>query len=244
MGESRDGSSSTEPQLKFSGCSHYRRRSDTHFRCQQCRLNEGLTLCTQGAPCDMCKDWWPEVWEVLEKAAQQKRKRKVVAAARAAKKSQEMDDSIEIHAPEEGIQVLPACPPRRRREQSQPPRLRLWRQSLPTRLPGPMTRRRPFHPASLWWEDPGPTTAQCLPGPTDLNAIDHAVVIGAEEVTGRRDVTTLQGPVTRPDVEGVGSGFGPRLQEGPALAIEPGALTRWMLWGLVVLQGGRRRSGL
>ena len=52
----------------------------------------------------MCKDWLPEVWEALEKAAQQKCKCKA-AAARAVKKSQEMDDSIELHAPEEGIQV-------------------------------------------------------------------------------------------------------------------------------------------
>ena len=108
MAESCDRSSSTEPQLKFPGCSHYRRRSDTNFHCQQCRLNEGLTLCTQEAPCDVWKDWLPEVWEALEKAAQQKRKRKAAAAAKAAKKSQEMDDSIEIHAPEEGIQVPPA----------------------------------------------------------------------------------------------------------------------------------------
>ena len=61
-------------------------------------------LCTQEAPCDVCKDWLPEAWEALEKAAQQKRKRKAAAV----KKSQEMDDSIEIHAPEEGIQVPPA----------------------------------------------------------------------------------------------------------------------------------------
>ena len=101
MAESCDRSSSTEPQLKFPGCSYYRRRSDNHFRCQQCRLNEGLTLCTQEAPCDVCKDWLPEAWQALEKAVQQKRKRK------AAKKSQEMDDSIEIHAPEEGLQVPP-----------------------------------------------------------------------------------------------------------------------------------------
>ena len=67
------------------------------------------------------------------------------------------------------------------------PRLKLRRQRLPAGLPGPVTRRRPFHPASLWWEDPGPTAAQCLPGPTDLNAIDYAVVFGAYEVAGRRD---------------------------------------------------------
>ena len=131
--------------------------------------------------------------------------------------------------------------PRRTRERIQPPRLRLWRQSLPISLPGPV-KRRPFHPASLRWEDLGLTAAQCLPGPTDLNTIDHAVVIGADEVTSRRDVTTHQGPVTRLDVDGVGSGPGPHLREGPAL--EPGTLTRRMLRGLVVLRGGRRRSGL
>ena len=96
-----------EPQLKFPGCSHYRRLSDNHFRCQQCRLNEGLTLCTQEAPCDVCKDWLPKAWQALERAVQQKRKRKVAVAAKAVKKSQEMDDSIEIHAPEEGLQVPP-----------------------------------------------------------------------------------------------------------------------------------------
>ena len=64
------------------------------------------------------------------------------------------------------------------------PRLKLRRQRLPSGLPGPVTRRRPFHPASLWWEDPGPTAAQCLPGPTDLNAIDYAVVFGADKVHG------------------------------------------------------------
>ena len=106
MAESRDRSSSTEPQLKFPGCSHYRRRSD-NFRCQQCRLNEGLTLCTQKASCDVCKDWMPEARQVLENAIQEKQKRKVAAAAKAAKKSQEMDGSIEIHAPEDGLQVPP-----------------------------------------------------------------------------------------------------------------------------------------
>ena len=64
------------------------------------------------------------------------------------------------------------------------PCLKLRRQRLPAGLPGPVTRRRPFHPASLWWEDPGPTAAQCLPGPTDLNVIDYAVVFGADEVHG------------------------------------------------------------
>ena len=64
------------------------------------------------------------------------------------------------------------------------PRLKLRRQRLLAGLPDPVTRRRPFHRASLWWEDPGRTAAQCLPGPTDLNAIDYAVVFGADEVHG------------------------------------------------------------
>ena len=84
--------------------------------------------------------------------------------------------------------------------------------------------RRQFHPASLWWEDLGPTAAQCLPGPRDLNTIDHAVVIVADEVMGWRDITTHQGPVTRLD--------------------DPGTLTRRMLRGQAVLRGGQRRSGL
>ena len=74
-----------------------------------CRLNEGLTLCTEDSPCEICKDWLPEAWQAQAKANEQKRRR---SAAKAAKKSQEretMDDSVEIHAPEEVLQ-LPAKP--------------------------------------------------------------------------------------------------------------------------------------
>ena len=62
MAESRDRSLSTGPQLKFPGCSHFWRRSNNHRRCQQCRLNDGLTLCAQESPCEVCKDWLPEAW--------------------------------------------------------------------------------------------------------------------------------------------------------------------------------------
>ena len=105
MGESRYCSSPTEPQLKFPGCSHFRRHSDKHYRCQQCRLNDGLTLCTQESPCDICKDWLPEAWQALDKAMRQTQKRKAAAAAKTAHDS--MDDSIAIHAPEDGLQVPP-----------------------------------------------------------------------------------------------------------------------------------------
>ena len=82
--KSRDRSSSTESQLKFPGCTHYRRRNDNHYRCQQCRLNKGLTLCTEDSPCEVCKDWLPEAWQAQEKAIEQKRKCKVAAVAKAA----------------------------------------------------------------------------------------------------------------------------------------------------------------
>ena len=105
--------------------------------------------------------------------------------------------------------------------------------------------RRQFHPTSLWWEDLGLMAAQCLPGPTDLNTIDHAVVNGVAEieVTGQRDVTNRQGPITCLGIERVGSVPGPHLRrEGPA----PGSsrLTRRMFRGMTVLRGGRRMSGL
>ena len=103
---SRDRSSSAESQPKFSGCSHFHRRNDNHFRCQQCRLNEGQSLCTQDSPCLVCKDRLPEAWVAQAKANAQRNRRKAAAAAKVAKKAEEtMDDSVEIHAPEEAIQL-------------------------------------------------------------------------------------------------------------------------------------------
>ena len=90
---SRDRSSSTESQPKFPECSYFRRRNDNHRRCQQCRLNDGLQLCTQDRPCLVCKDWLPEAWTAQAKATAQKNRRKAAAAAKAAKKASEtMDD--------------------------------------------------------------------------------------------------------------------------------------------------------
>ena len=97
---SRDRSSSTESQPKFPECSHFRRRNDNHRRCQQCRLNDGLPLCTQDSPCLVCQDWLPEAWTAQAKATAQRNRRKAAAAAKAARKETEMmDDSVELHAP-------------------------------------------------------------------------------------------------------------------------------------------------
>ena len=65
---SHDRSLSAESQPKFPGCSHFCRRNNNHFRCQQCRLNEGQSLCTQDSPCLVCKDWLPEAWVAQAKA--------------------------------------------------------------------------------------------------------------------------------------------------------------------------------
>ena len=97
---SRDRSSSAESQPKFPECSHFRRRNDNHRRCQQCRLNAGLPLCTQDSPCLVCQDWLPEAWTAQAKATAQRNRRKAAAAAKAARKETEMmDDSVELHAP-------------------------------------------------------------------------------------------------------------------------------------------------
>ena len=97
---SRDRSSSNESQPKFPECSHFRRRNDNHRRCQQCRLNAGLPLCTQDSPCLVCQDWLPEAWTAHAKATAQRNRRKAAAAAKAARKETEMmDDSVELHAP-------------------------------------------------------------------------------------------------------------------------------------------------
>ena len=57
------------------GCSHFRRKNDNHFRYQQCRLNEGQSLCTQDSPCLVSKDWLPEAWAVQAKANAQRNRR-------------------------------------------------------------------------------------------------------------------------------------------------------------------------
>ena len=162
-----DRSSSTESQPKFPECSHFRRRNDNHRRC---RLNDGLPLCTQDSPCLVCKDWLPEAWTAQAKATAQKNRRKAAAAAKAAKKASEtMDDSVELHEPEDTF--LPSLPS---------PKIR----------PRPSGRKQPqvplnpspWLPASRRWDGPAPrgrTTA----GRGGLNV---------REDTARKKVTSLR----------------------------------------------------
>ena len=83
-------------------CSYFQRRGDNHEKCQQCRFKEGGHECTRETPCEVCKTCISENWDAHEKARKQKLKK---AAASAAKKMQEssMDDSIDIHAPEDAL---------------------------------------------------------------------------------------------------------------------------------------------
>ena len=138
-------------------------------------------MCTEDLPCEICKDWLPEVWQAQEKANEQKRRRK---AAKAAKKSQErdtMDDSVEIHTPEEVLQL----PTKRKRDgSSMTKRAKTATGSGSGSLPGPVSPRSPWLPACLWWDGPGPT-----------------VVLGprgrSPQITkwGPTDARTPQGPI-------------------------------------------------
>ena len=101
------------------------------------------------------RDWLPEAWAALDKALKQKRK--AVAAAKRAPDT--MDDSIELHAPEDGLQVpskseltgRPGSSRTRRRKPRQPPRPRRLRLRM-TGLPDPMIRSlvRLSHPVCRW----------------------------------------------------------------------------------------------
>ena len=76
MTESRDHhSSSLEPPSKFPKCSHFRRHSDNHEKCQQCRFNDCGHECTRETPYEVCKTWISENWDMHEKACKQKLKR-------------------------------------------------------------------------------------------------------------------------------------------------------------------------
>ena len=214
--KSRDRSSSTESQLKFLGCTHYRRRNDNHYRCQQCRLNEGLTLCTEDSPCEVCKDWLPEAWQAQEKANEQKRRRK--AAAKAAKISQErdmMDDSVEIHAPEEALQLPTTKHKSDGLSQTKRPKTATGSGSgskateVEQSAGRPSRSREPKKSVSSSVLVVGRPRSDRSSGPRGRNATGHVVVNASIDLTGPTDARTLQGPIilldTTVDVErGVG----------------------------------------
>ena len=208
-------------------------------------------MCTEDSPCEVCKVWLPEAWQAEEKANEQKRKRKAAAAAKAAKKSHEretMDDSVEIHALEDALQLPPtklksngsSKTKRAKQPQVLGQRLRRW-SNLPAGLPGPMSPRSLCLPACLWWDGPGPTV---FPGPRGRNATGHVVGSPIDDHTGPTDAMTLQGPIilldTTVDIER-GSGPGPRHRVGPAPG---GRLILRVVRGRAVSLRGRRMSGL
>ena len=96
MADSHDRrSSSRESAPKFPKCSFFRKKRDNHKHCQQCRFNDGDHECSRQTPCVVSESWLTENWPP------QKLKRKAAAAS---KKLQEaMDNSVEIHAPEETL---------------------------------------------------------------------------------------------------------------------------------------------
>ena len=188
---SRDRSSSNESQPKFPECSHFRRRNDNHRRCQQCRLNAGLPLCTQDSPCLVCQDWLPEAWTAHAKATAQRNRRKAAAAAKAARKETEMmDDSVELHAPRQTL-FLPSVPsPRSHLRPS------VLRQSRVHRNPSP------WLPASRRRNGPAPT-GRATAGRGRLSANEDTAnlrgisrhVVTATAVTGERASGTGQVPL-------------------------------------------------
>ena len=185
---SRDRLSSAESQPKFPRCSHFRRRNDNHYRCQQCRLNEGLILCTQDKPCFTCKDWLPEAWTAQAKASAQKTRRK--AAAKKASERETMDDSFEILKRRyNSLPSGPAAtgPPSRNRPRPKPQVLGRGQRRQRNLLPGLLgpVNRSPWFPAFLKWDGPA------LTGRT---ATDR-------EVRTRREDTGRTNARTPPDVQ-------------------------------------------
>ena len=102
MADSHDRrSSSRESAPKFPKCSPFRKKRDNPEHCQQCRFNDGDHECSRQTPCVVSESWLTENWDAHKKAKSQKLKRKVAAAS---KKLQEaMDNSVEIHTPEETL---------------------------------------------------------------------------------------------------------------------------------------------
>ena len=180
---SRDRSSSAESQPKFPGCSHFRRRNDNHFRCQQCRLNEGQSLCTQDSPCLACKDWLPEAWVAQTKANAQRNRCKAVARLqRRRKQPRKLKRPWTIPwrytLRKRRFNFLPSVPRPRDR-----PRRSGWR-PRPRLLKNPLSPS-PWRPASQWWDGPA-LTGRTVAGPGVPSASDG---MGTTSVRIHRDIS-------------------------------------------------------
>ena len=174
---SRDRSSSTESQPKFPECSHFWRRNDNHRRCQQCRLNDGLPLCTQDSPCLVCKDWLPEAWIAQAKATAQKNRRKAVARPPPRQKQRRRQVrpwTIRWSYTHQETLFLPSVPS---------PKIR----------PRPSGRKQPqvplnpspWLPASRRWDGPAPT-GRTTAGRGRLNISED---MARKNVTSLRDIS-------------------------------------------------------
>ena len=117
----------------------------------------------------MCKDWLPEAWTAQAKATAQKNRRKAAAAAKAVKKASEtMDDSVELHAPEDALQT----PSKRTKSKD----------SSKAKQPQFPLNPSPWLPASRRWDGPAPT-GRTIAGRGRLNV---------REDTARKNVTILR----------------------------------------------------
>ena len=221
MAESRDHrSSSQEPPPKFLRCSHLCRRGDNHEKCQQCRFNDGLHECTRKTPCQVCKAWIPEKCVAHEKALQQKLKRK---AASATKKMQEstMDDSIELHAPEDTL-----CGPTEKCLTS-----RLGRSPSPARVQPRVVIPAVFNQrlSAL----PSPTVNPGLGRSLIAIDIDHRMNTGIGITTAvPKDMDPRRNVSISPDAMRAVSGYAQlQLRAGPARGTSPSALLIRRVYG-------------
>ena len=179
---------------------------------------------------------------------QHKRKRKAAVAAKAAKKSQEMDDLIEIHAPEEGIQV----PPVKRRDDGSSKTKKRAESATSSKATEAESADRPSRSCdkkktlSSSISVVGRSRSDRGPVPSGTNGSErHRSRSGDQGRRGHGSERRHDSPRSCHSPRRRRSGERTRpvcLREGPALG--PDTLTRRMLRNLAVLRGGRRRSSL
>ena len=165
---------------------------------------------------DTYKAWLPKIWDAHDKAVTLKQKRKAVAAAKRVHDS--MDDSIELHVPEDGLQA----PPVKRKDRPNRRTTRQGRTKKPPRPSNPMILARLCHLVCRWWFDPpGPMAHPGLGGlitivGTMMIVVTKIIIRDRPDVMGHPDVMG-QPDVTRPGAMRIVSRHACRLhREGPA----------------------------